>query len=252
MSEFVIELDHIWKGYPLQRERPGFKECFVNFHRFIERKRERGNHFYALKGVTLRIQKGECVGIVGRNGAGKSTLLSIILGTTLPTKGSVNVQDWITPLLELGGGFHPELTGRENVILNGVLLGLTKEEVCDRMSSIVGFSELEEFIDLPVRTYSSGMYVRLAFAVAIYADPRILAIDEILSVGDEGFQRKSKEALLKMIRSGVTTVFVSHNLQAVEEICNRVLWLDHGEVISEGKPDVVIENYRKGTIPAAQ
>ena len=191
------------------------------------------------------------MGIIGRNGAGKSTLLSIILGTTLPTKGSVKVGDWITPLLELGGGFHPELTGRENVILNGVLLGLTKEEVLDRMPSIIDFSELNEFIDLPVRTYSSGMYVRLAFSVAIHADPRILVIDEILSVGDEGFQKKSKEALLKMIRNGVTTVFVSHNLQAVEEICNRVLWLDHGEVISEGDPAMMIEEYRKETIPAA-
>jgi len=249
MSEVVIDLDHIWKIYPIQEDRPGFKEFFVNFHKFIERRGKKRDHFNALKGVTLKVQKGECVGIIGRNGAGKSTLLSIILGTTLPTKGTVNVEDWITPLLELGGGFHPELTGRENVTLNGVLLGLTKEEVLDRMPSIIDFSELNEFIDLPVRTYSSGMYVRLAFSVAIHAYPRILVIDEILSVGDEGFQKKSKEALLKMIRNGVTTVFVSHNLEAVKEICNRVLWLDHGEVISEGDPVMTIEKYRKGTMP---
>ncbi len=250
MSEFVIDLDQIWKIYPLQKDRPGFKEFFVNFHRFIERRREKHDHVSALKGVTLRIQKGECVGIIGRNGAGKSTLLSIILGTTLPTKGTVHVRDWITPLLELGGGFHTELTGRENVILNGVLLGLTKDEVLDRMPPIIEFSELHEFIDLPVRTYSTGMYVRLAFSVAIHADPRILVIDEILSVGDEGFQKKSKEALLKMIRNGVTTVFVSHNLQAVGEICSRVLWLDHGEVISEGDPVTMIQKYKNGTILA--
>jgi len=252
MSEVVIDLDHIWKIYPLQKDRPGFKEFFVNFHKFIEGRREKHNFFCALKDVTLRIQKGECVGIIGRNGAGKSTLLSIILGTTLSTKGSVTVKDWITPLLELGGGFHPELTGRENVILNGVLLGLTKEEILDRIPSIVDFSELNEFIDLPVRTYSSGMYVRLAFSVAIHADPRILVIDEILSVGDEGFQKKSKEALLKMIGNGVTTVFVSHNLQAVEEMCSRVLWLDHGEVVSEGDPVITIENYKKQVTPTIQ
>jgi ABC-type polysaccharide/polyol phosphate transport system ATPase subunit len=249
MSESVIDLDHIWKIYPVQKDRPGFKEFFVNFHKFIERRREKHSHFSALKGVTLQIQKGECVGIIGSNGAGKSTLLSIILGTTVPTKGTVNVTDWITPLLELGGGFHPELTGRENVILNGVLLGLTKEEVLDRMLPIIDFSELKDFVDLPVRTYSSGMYVRLAFSVAIHANPKILVIDEILSVGDEAFQKKSKEALLKMIRNGVTTVYVSHNLKAVEEICSRALWLDHGEVISEGDPVITIEKYKRGTIP---
>jgi len=246
MSEFAIDLDHIWKIYPIQRERPGFKEFFVGFHKFIGRGRKERSHFSALKDVSLQVQKGECVGIIGRNGAGKSTLLSIILGTTLPTKGSVKVGDWITPLLELGGGFHPELTGRENVVLNGVLLGLTIEEVLDRIPSIIDFSELKEFIDLPVRTYSSGMYIRLAFSVAVHADPRILVIDEILSVGDEGFQRKSKEALLKMIRNGVTTVFVSHRLDAIKEISNRVLWLDHGEVISQGDPATIIEQYRKG------
>lgn len=252
MNEFVIDLDHIWKIYPLQKDRPGFKEFFVNFHKFIGKRGKKHDSFCALKGVTLRIQKGECVGIIGRNGAGKSTLLSIILGTTLPTKGTVNVEGWITPLLELGGGFHPELTGRENVILNGVLLGLTKEEVLDRMPAIIDFSELNDFIDIPVRTYSSGMYVRLAFSVAIHADPRILVIDEILSVGDEGFQKKSKEALLKMIGEGTTTVFVSHNLWAIEEICSRVVWLDHGEVISEGDPVMMVEKYRKGTIPTAE
>jgi ABC-type polysaccharide/polyol phosphate transport system ATPase subunit len=245
MNEFVIDLDHIWKTYPLQRDRPGFKEFFVNFHKFIEKGRKKDNYFHALKGVSLQIQGGECVGIIGRNGAGKTTILSVILGTTLPTRGSVTVKDWITPLLELGGGFHPELTGRENVILNGVLLGLTKAEVLDRIPSIIDFSELNDFIDLPIRTYSSGMYVRLAFSVAIHADPRILVIDEILSVGDEGFQKKSKGALLNLIKGGVTTVFVSHNLAAVEEICNRVLWLDHGEIVSEGDPATVIREYRK-------
>jgi len=252
MSECAIDLDRIWKIYRVRKDRPGFKEFLVNFHKFLGKGGRNHDHFHALKEVSLQIQKGECVGIIGRNGAGKSTLLSIILGTTLPTKGTVAVRDWITPLLELGGGFDLDLTGRENVILNGVLLGLTKEEVLERMSLIIDFSELNEFVDLPLRTYSSGMCVRLAFSVAIHADPRILVIDEILSVGDEGFQKKSKEALLKMIKSGVTTVFVSHNLKAVEEICSRVLWLDHGEIVSEGDPVGVIEKYKKEMIPAVQ
>lgn len=200
--------------------------------------------FLCLKDVTLKIRKGECAGIVGRNGAGKTTLLSLMLGTIFPSKGRLRIMDRITPLLELGGGFHPDLTGRENVLLNGVLLGLTKEDVLKKMSSIIDFSEMGEFIDIPVRTYSSGMYLRLAFSIAIHTDPRVLIIDEVLAVGDEGFQRKSREELLKLIKSGVTTILVSHNLQAIEEICNRGLWLDHGEVIAEGEPHMVTEKYR--------
>ena len=244
MSEFIIDLDHVWKEYPLQKDRPGFKEFFVNIHKFIKRKEEANIHFYALKDVTLTIRKGECVGIVGRNGGGKTTLLSLMLGTIFPSKGRLRIMDRITPLLELGGGFHPDLTGRENVLLNGVLLGLTKEDVLKKMSSIIDFSEMGEFIDIPVRTYSSGMYLRLAFSIAIHTDPRVLIIDEVLAVGDEGFQRKSRETLLKLIKSGVTTILVSHNLQAIEEICNRGLWLDHGEVIAEGEPHRVTEKYR--------
>jgi lipopolysaccharide transport system ATP-binding protein len=249
MNEFVIDLDHVWKEYPLLKDRPGIKELFVNFHRFMK-KREGGNsHFYALKDLVLKIKRGECVGIIGKNGAGKSTLLSLMLGTILPSKGSVNIIDRVTPLLELGGGFHPDLTGRENVVLNGVLLGFTKQDVLKQMSSIIDFSEMDDFVDVPVRTYSSGMYLRLAFSVAIHTDPKILIIDEILSVGDEGFQRKSREAMLKLIKAGVTTVLVSHNLQSVQEICTRVLWLDHGELIVEGEPAPVIEAYRKETGP---
>jgi len=245
MSEFVIDIDHVWKKYPLQKDRPGFKEFFVNLHKFIMRTEEANSHFYALKNVTLKIRKGECVGIVGRNGAGKTTLLSLMLGTIFPSKGRLKIMDRVTPLLELGGGFHPDLTGRENVLLNGVLLGLTKEDVRQKMSSIIDFSEIGEFVDLPVRTYSSGMYLRLAFSVAIHTDPKIFIIDEVLSVGDEGFQRKSKEAMLKLIKSGVTTVFVSHNLEAIEEICDRSIWLDHGEIMAEGRPEIVIAEYKR-------
>jgi lipopolysaccharide transport system ATP-binding protein len=250
MIEFVIDIDHVWKKYPLQKDRPGFKEFFVNIHKFTKRKEEANSHFYALKDVTLRIRKGECVGIIGKNGAGKTTLLSLMLGTIFPSKGKVKIMDRVIPLLELGGGFHPDLTGRENVLLNGILLGLTKEDVLKKMSSMIDFSEISEFLDLPVRTYSAGMYLRLAFSVAIHTDPKIFIIDEVLSVGDEGFQRKSKEAMIKLIKGGVTTVLVSHNLQAIEEICNKVLWLDHGQVVIEGEPGEVIGKYRREMIPS--
>jgi ABC-type polysaccharide/polyol phosphate transport system ATPase subunit len=248
MSPFVIELDHVWKKYPFRKDRPGFKEFFVNLPKFIKRRGEGDGYFYALRDLTLRIERGESVGIIGKNGAGKSTLLSLMLRTILPSRGTVKVSDRVTPLLELGAGFHPDLTGRENVILNGILLGLTKGDILQKVSSIIDFSEIEEFVDLPVRTYSTGMYLRLAFSVAIHVDPKILIIDEVLSVGDEAFQKKSKEAMQRLIQSGVTTVFVSHNLQAIEEICNRVLWLDHGEVVAEGKPESVVEEYRKKMI----
>jgi ABC-type polysaccharide/polyol phosphate transport system ATPase subunit len=233
MNELVIDLDHVWKKYPFQKDRPGFKEFFVNFPKFIKRKGEGDDHFFALRNLTLKIERGESVGIIGKNGAGKSTLLSLMLGTILPSKGKVKIMDRVTPLLELGAGFHPDLTGRENVVLNGVLLGLTKENVLNKMPSIIDFSEMGEFVDVPVRTYSSGMYLR------------IFIIDEVLSVGDEGFQKKSKEVILKLIKGGITTVFVSHSLPAVEEICDRVIWLDHGEVVAEGDPKEVIKRYRQ-------
>jgi len=245
MSEFVIDFDHVWKGFPLHRDRPGFKEFMVNVHKWAERRGEGDNYFYALKDLTLRVERGECVGIIGRNGAGKSTLLSLMLGTIFPSKGRVRTMERVTPLLELGGGFHPDLTGRENVILNGVLLGLTKEDVLKKLPGIIDFSEIGEFMEIPVRTYSSGMYLRLAFSVAIHTDPRILIIDEVLSVGDEEFQKKSKEEMIKLIKGGVTTVFVSHDLHAVQEICHRVLWLDHGEMVAEGEPSEVIKKYRE-------
>jgi ABC-type polysaccharide/polyol phosphate transport system ATPase subunit len=245
MSELVIDLDHVWKKYPLQKARPGFKEFFVNFPKFIKRRGEGDDHFFALRNLTLKIERGESVGIIGKNGAGKSTLLSLMLGTILPSKGKVKIMDRVTPLLELGAGFHPDLTGRENVVLNGVLLGLTKENVLKKMPSIIDFSEMGEFVDVPVRTYSSGMYLRLAFSIAIHTDPKILIIDEVLSVGDEGFQKKSKEVMLKLIKGGITTVFVSHSLPTVEEICNRVLWLDHGEIMAEGRPEIVIGEYKR-------
>jgi ABC-type polysaccharide/polyol phosphate transport system ATPase subunit len=243
MTDYVIEIERVWKEYPVWHDNPGLKEFLVNFRKFI--KRDKTNHFFALKDIVLKVKRGECVGIIGKNGAGKSTLLSIMLGTVYPTKGKIKINIRATPLLEIGAGFHPDLTGRENVILNGVLLGLTKKDVLGQMDSIIDFSEIKEFIDIPVRTYSSGMYLRLAFSVAIHTDPRLLVIDEILSVGDESFQKKSQQAMLSLINGGVTTVLVSHNLQIIREICSRVLWLDHGQIVAEGEPEKIIEEYKK-------
>jgi ABC-type polysaccharide/polyol phosphate transport system ATPase subunit len=237
----IVEIKDVWKKFPMRRDKPGFKEVLVNLPKFIG-----GNShpdFWALKGISFRIEQGESVGIIGKNGAGKSTLLSLILGTIYPTRGEINVSQHITPLLEIGAGFHPDLTGRENILINGVLLGLTKDEVMERMEDIVAFSEIKEFIDMAVRTYSSGMYLRLGFSVAIHTGPKLLLIDEILSVGDEAFRKKSKDALLHLIKGGVTTIFVSHNQSSVREICNRTIWLDGGEIKAEGEPEKVIEEY---------
>jgi ABC-type polysaccharide/polyol phosphate transport system ATPase subunit len=237
----VVELKDIWKKYPMKRERPGFKEFVLGLPKNIGR--SSNSIFWALKGITFNVKQGECIGIIGRNGSGKSTLLSLILGTIHPTKGNIKVSQKVTPLLEIGSGFHPDLTGRENIILYGTLLGLTKDEVMERMEDIIGFSEINEFIDMLIRTYSTGMYLRLAFSVAIHTDPQMLLIDEILSIGDEAFQKKSKEALLRLIRGGVTTIVVSHDLSAIKEICNRSIWLDGGKIRAEGEPEKIVEEY---------
>jgi lipopolysaccharide transport system ATP-binding protein len=237
----IVEIKDVWKKFPMRRDKPGFKEVLVNLPKFIHR--NSNSSFWAVKGVSLRVKQGECLGIIGKNGAGKSTLLSLILGTIYPTKGEIKVSKNITPLLDIGAGFHPDLTGRENILINGVLLGLTKEEVMERMEAIIAFSEIKEFIDMPVRTYSTGMYLRLGFSVAIHTNPKLLLIDEILSVGDEAFQKKSKGALLELIKEGVTTIFVSHNLTAVKEICHRAICLGGGEIKAEGEPEKVVEEY---------
>ena len=238
---YIVEVEDLWKRFPMRRERPGFKEFLVNLPKFINR--DSNSYFWALKGVSFKVKNGECLGIIGKNGGGKSTLLSLILGNVYPTRGRVSVSEKITPLLELGAGFHPDLTGRENVLINGVLLGLTKNEVMERMEDIIAFSGISDFINLPVRTYSSGMYLRIAFSVAIHMDPKLLLIDEILAVGDEAFQKKSREALLRLIKGGVTTILVSHNLPAIKEICDRVIWLDNGLIKAEGEPENVVKEY---------
>jgi ABC-type polysaccharide/polyol phosphate transport system ATPase subunit len=239
----IVEVKDVWKKFPMRRDRPGFKEFLVNLPKFING--NSNSNFWAIKGVTFAVKQGECLGIIGKNGAGKSTLLSLILGTIYPTKGNIRVSQKITPLLELGAGFHPDLTGWENIMINGVLLGLTRNEVTERMEEIAAFSEIGEFIDMPIRTYSSGMYLRLAFSIAIYTDPKLLLIDEILGVGDEGFQKKSKDTLIGLIKEGVTTILASHNLIAIKEICDRAIWINGGEIREEGMPGKVVKEYLK-------
>jgi len=238
----VIKVDNLWKSFPMRRDRPGLKEFVVNAPKFL---REGNSRFWALKGVSLSVSKGESLGIIGRNGAGKSTLLSLLLGVAQPTKGSIEISGKRTPLLELGAGFHPDLTGKENVIINGVLLGYTEKEIRERMDSIIAFTELGEFINMPIRTYSSGMQMRLAFSIAIHTSPEVLLIDEILSVGDESFQKKSGKALLNLINGGVTTVYVSHSMEAIKKTCDRAIWLEHGEIRDQGETGFVVEEYLK-------
>lgn len=203
------------------------------------------NEFWALRRVDFDVRRGETVGIVGRNGSGKSTLLQMICGTLTPTAGSVEVRGRIAALLELGSGFNPEFTGRENVYLNAALLGLRRDEIDHRFDDIVNFAEIGEFIDQPVKTYSSGMYVRLAFAVAINVDPEILVVDEALSVGDELFQRKCFSRIEAIRAKGATILFVSHSAGAVIELCDRAVLLDAGEMLAQGSPREIINHYHK-------
>jgi len=205
--------------------------------------------FWALRDVSFNVGAGEVVGIIGRNGAGKSTLLKILSRITEPTTGRVTLRGRVASLLEVGTGFHPELTGRENIFLNGAILGMTRQEIRRNFDSIVSFAEVERFLDTPVKRYSSGMYVRLAFAVAAHLEPDILVIDEVLAVGDAEFQKKSLGKMHDVSRGGRTVLFVSHNMAAVQALCTRAIWLDRGVVAAEGATQAVIGKYLQGARP---
>ena len=192
--------------------------------------------FQALKGVSFDVAAGTTFGIIGRNGSGKSTMLKMIAGIGKPTSGSVRVNGRVSALIELGAGFHPEISGRENVFINGMMLGLSKREIAKRFDEIVAFAELEDFIDAPVKTYSSGMYMRLGFAVAINVDPDVLLIDEVLAVGDEAFQRKCLDRVARFQREGRTILFVTHAPDLVRRVCDRAVVLDHGKMVSDASP----------------
>ena len=199
--------------------------------------------FTALDGVSFEVPRGSTFGVIGENGSGKSTLLKLVAGITKPTRGSLAVDGRVSALIELGAGFHPEISGRENVSINGIMLGLTRKEVERRFDEIVAFAELEEFIDAPVKTYSSGMYMRLGFAVAIHVDPDVLLIDEVLAVGDEAFTRKCLDKIAELRRRGKTILFVTHSLGHVEKMCDDVLWLRHGRTADRGDPKRVVDAY---------
>lgn len=206
-----------------------------------------GEIIWALKDVSLQVEQGEVLGIIGRNGAGKSTLLKILSRVTAPTSGEVKVNGRIASLLEVGTGFHPELTGRENIYLNGAILGMTHEEVRRKFDEIVAFAELEKFIDTPVKRYSSGMYVRLAFAVAAHLEPEILLVDEVLAVGDIEFQKKCLGKMGAVAKEGRTVLFVSHNMGAVSKLCKHAFLLNHGVIADKGDIQTVINSYLKKT-----
>lgn len=211
----------------------------------VLQRRIKFKEFLALNEVNLQIQKGEIFGVIGNNGAGKSTLLKVVSRVLIPTQGRVWIKGVVTPLLELGAGFHPELTGRENIFLNGTILGHPRREIEEHVNEIIEFSELGDFIDSPLRAYSSGMYARLGFAAATTWEPEILILDEVLSVGDESFRRKC-EVRMKSFRNGKTTsILVSHSMDSILALCNRAAWLDHGTVRAVGPARDVIAEYRQ-------
>lgn len=202
--------------------------------------------FTALEDVTFSVGRGETLGLVGHNGAGKSTMLKVISGILKPTSGKVVSHGIIVPMLELGSGFDFDLTGRENIFLNGAILGYSEQFLTDKYDEIVAFSQLENFIEVPIRNYSSGMLARLAFSVATVVDPEILIVDEVLSVGDAEFQQKSKRRMMELMGKGTTVLFVSHSLEQIREICDRALWLEHGRIRMLGKADEVCDAYAAG------
>ena len=233
-----VEFRNVSKSYALQEGR-----TLREFVPALLRGKGWGEQFFALRDVSFTIEHGETVGLIGRNGSGKSTALKLIAGVTAPTSGEVSVFGRISPLIELGAGFHPDLTGRENVNLNASILGMTASEVREQFDAIVDFAELREFIDTPVKRYSSGMYMRLGFAVAVHADPDVLLVDEVLSVGDTFFQEKCLDKMHEFKERGVTIVVVSHSPELVAKFCNRAIWLDHGRLVAEGPAAALIEEY---------
>lgn len=239
----VIRLEDVGVRYRVPSERiTHFKEYAI---RWMQR-RIRQRDFWALKEISFSIKQGETFGLIGPNGAGKSTTLKLIARVFRPTTGRVVVRGVVAPLLEFGAGFHPELTGSENIYLNGAVMGFTRREMESKFKRIVDFAELGDFIDVPVRTYSSGMQARLGFAVATDIDADILIIDEVLSVGDEAFKRKSFERLEAFRRRGVTTLLVSHSMDTIREMCDRAAWLDHGQLKAIGDVGQVVSEYLDG------
>ncbi|MCB5388781.1 ABC transporter ATP-binding protein [Blautia glucerasea] len=240
MGKPAIEVDNVSMKFSLSREKVDSLKDYI----FKTIKREiQYNEFWALKNVTFTVEKGDRVGILGLNGAGKSTLLKVISGVFKPTEGHVEKHGKIVPLLELGAGFDPQYTGKENIYLYGAMLGYTKKFIDSKYDEIVEFSELQKFMDVPVKNYSSGMKSRLGFAIATVVEPKILILDEVLSVGDAKFRKKSENKILSMFDSGVTVLFVSHSLEQVKRLCNKAMILEKGKLIAYGDIDPISEQY---------
>ena len=219
------------------------KMIYINL--FTPKKKKKKDYFWALKDIDFRINKGDVVGIIGANGAGKSTLLKVVSGVYKPTTGTVEVNGKISPMIELGAGFDGELTARENIYLNGAILGYSKEFLEQKFDEIVEFSELKDFLDVPVKNFSSGMVAKLAFSISTIVDPEVLIVDEILSVGDIKFQEKSKNKMMSMIEGGTTVLYVSHSIDSIKELCSKVIWLDHGKIVKMGDTKEICDEYYK-------
>lgn len=242
LSEYAIEFIDVKKEYTITNMySQGVKGLFVNFFR---KNYLKTNKHIVINNLNLKIKKGEFVGFIGKNGAGKSTTLGLMAKVLYPTSGKVKINGRVAPLLELGAGFHNDLTGRENIMVNGVLLGLTRKEVKNKMDEIIEFSGLENFIDEPMRTYSSGMYMRLGFSVAVNIDPDILLVDEVLAVGDENFQKKCLEKMKEFKEKGITIIFVTHSLNIAETVCDRIAYIENGQLVKIGNPKDIIDLYR--------
>ncbi len=241
-QDIMINVDNVSMRFNLGIEK-GFsiKQWFVDIGKH---KKKPKNEFWALKNVDFSINRGEVVGFIGSNGAGKSTLLKVVAGVMKPTKGSIEVYGNICPMIELGAGFDSQLTARENIYLNGAVMGYSKDLIDSKFDEIVEFSELKDFLDVPVQNFSSGMVARLAFSIATIVEPEILIVDEILSVGDIAFQAKSEAKMMEMIGGGTTVLFVSHSIEQIKKMCNRVIWIEHGVVQKIGGKEVCDE-YKK-------
>ncbi|MBO4601360.1 MAG: ABC transporter ATP-binding protein [Bacilli bacterium] len=242
----MIKIENVSMKFNLGVEKDNsLKQVFIKILSFNRKKKKKKEYFWALKNIDVDIKKGEVVGIIGSNGAGKSTLLKVVSGVYKPTKGSVTVEGSISPMIELGAGFDGELTARENIYLNGAILGYSKQFIDEKFEDIVEFSELRDFLDVPVKNFSSGMTAKLAFSISTIVNPEILIVDEILSVGDIKFQEKSKTKMMSMINGGTTVLYVSHSLESIKTLCTKVIWLDHGEVKMIGDTKKVCEKYYK-------
>lgn len=249
-SEVAIRVSGLSKCYQIyDSPRDRLKQFFQAWRLAGRAGKNYFREFWALRDISFDVKKGEVIGILGRNGSGKSTLLQLICGTLTPSAGKVETRGRIAALLELGSGFNPEFTGRENVYLNGAVLGLTKEEMEDRFADIEAFADIGEFIDQPVKTYSSGMMVRLAFSVAVHVEPDILVVDEALSVGDIAFRNKCMEFIQRLVANGVTILFVTHDLGTLQLLCSRVIWLGHGEMLASGDPIQIAQDYYVSSLP---